>query len=380
MPPVHIPEMAGRRWTEDGVELSYVSLSPLRMPLSAPLITWRLLRHAYAWHPDVIHVFKPIGHAGAAAWLHQLTHRFSPRPVPLVIDEDDWEGTGGWNETMPRSPVTRWLVGRQEGWALGNATAVTVASQALQSMAWSMRHDPANVHYLPNGPREWPAGDRETMRGHLGIGAAPVVLLYTRFFEYDVERVAETFRLIRVGSQTRGCSLSAGAGATAEARFTTLSSKGSTLWTRAGWIAETNCPAIRSGGPCIPLMTPSSTALLPCHGSALCRGAGWLMLSVNRRHAIVRPVYWCPPAHRRRWPTPPWKYSRTERWQIGSRGRRCKRCARATHGAPAPTSCRRSISTCWRKPATPRDDRHDRTGKRQVQRWIDSCPRSGSLY
>ena len=244
MPPVHIPEKAGRRWTEDGVELSYVSLSPLRMPLSAPLITWRLLRHAYAWHPDVIHVFKPIGHAGAAAWLHQLTHRFS-RPVPLVIDEDDWEGTGGWNETMPRSPVTRWLVGRQEGWALGNATAVTVASQALQSMAWSMRHDPANVHYLPNGPREWPAGDRETMRVHLGIGAAPVVLLYTRFFEYDVERVAETFRLIRVRQpDARLLVVGQGLEPTAEARFyDSIEQKGLTPFvTRSGWIAEDELP------------------------------------------------------------------------------------------------------------------------------------------
>lgn len=244
MPPVHIPEIAGRRWTEDGVQLSYVSLSPLRTPLSAPAIIWRLLHGAHACRPDIIHVFKPIGHAGAAAWLHQLTC-FSSRSVPLVVDEDDWEGAGGWSETLPRSAPARWVIARQEGWALKNAPAVTVASQALQMMAWSMRRDPGSVHYLPNGPREWPAGDREAVRARLGVGDAPVVLLYTRFFEYDVERAAESFQLIHAGQpESRLLVVGKGLRPADEERFYgCLEARAlSTAVIRTGWVAEDELP------------------------------------------------------------------------------------------------------------------------------------------
>lgn len=245
MPPVHTPETAGRRWAEDGVQLSYVSLSPSGTPLSAPAISWRLLRGALALHPDIFHVFKPIGHAGAAAWFHQLNCRFASSPVPLVVDEDDWEGTGGWNEMMPRTVVARRIIGRQEGWALRKATAVTVASQALQTLAWSMRHDPASVHYLPNGPREWSAGHREATRARLGVGAEPVVLLYTRFFEYDVERAAEIFRLIlEQRPETRLLVVGQGLRPADEERFYGFLERrvpsGAVI--RAGWVTEDDLP------------------------------------------------------------------------------------------------------------------------------------------
>jgi glycosyltransferase involved in cell wall biosynthesis len=245
MPPWQTPEEAGRRWTEDGVDIGYVSLSPAVPILSEGCTTRRLLREALALEPDVVHVYKGIGHAGAAAFALYQMNRFARRRVALVVDQDDWEGRGGWNDALPRSKVAGRIVSAQERWALTHATAVTVASRELESLAWSLGIDPARVHHLPNGPREWRQGDGPALRERLGLGKVPVILLYTRFFEYDVARVAEAFRLIQAAlPASRLLVVGQGLRPQDEARFCDLI-EGMRLQgavTRAGWVSEQELP------------------------------------------------------------------------------------------------------------------------------------------
>lgn len=200
MPPWHTPEAAPRVWQEDGVRLEYLSLGP-RLPLLGHLATTlRLIRRALASRPDIVHCFKPKAYSGLSGWALWHLSRWKLTRTRLVIDEDDWEGTGGWNEIEPYPRALRALFARQERWGLRHAHAVTVASQTLQSIVWSLGVPPDKVHYLPNGgipPAGEEAGETgDAVRRMYNLGDDPVILLYTRFFEFDVERVMAVYRLV----------------------------------------------------------------------------------------------------------------------------------------------------------------------------------------
>lgn len=177
IPPYDNPADSGRIWVQDGVCLENMThrrndayhqmIVPLRMACRAVWLD-----------PDVIHVFKPIGYSGLAGI---YLRRFSRRP--LVLDTDDWEGTGGWNDVNPYPALWKRLFDWQERWLARHADAVTVASRTLQTQVWGFGVDPARVIYLPNGPdaylrdlAEVSEDQREKVRARLGVGAAPFAL------------------------------------------------------------------------------------------------------------------------------------------------------------------------------------------------------------
>jgi glycosyltransferase involved in cell wall biosynthesis len=186
MPPWQEPDTAGRQWQEDGVDIRYVPLSG-----GPPATARRLIRETLAWQPDVVHTFKPKAYSGLVAW---WLWTFRRGAAALVTDSDDWEGRGGWNERAPYPWWQKRLFARQEGWGLSHHHALTVASRALESLAWAAGSDPARVFYLPNGPGiRYPAGYHTQKAGEkraaLGLEGRPVVLLYSRLFEFDTTRL-----------------------------------------------------------------------------------------------------------------------------------------------------------------------------------------------
>ena len=189
MPPWQNPEDAGRRWEEDGVGVENIALPPSVPGLFHVVTALRLTRRAKALRPDVVHLFKPKAYSGLAHW---LLFGVGPRRRPrLVVDEDDWEGPGGWNRLADYNVLERRFFALQERWGLTHADAVTVASRTLESLVWAMGVSPERVFYVPNG-----AGTPVTRHGEGREGRA-VVLLYTRFFEFPVSRVIEVFRQVR---------------------------------------------------------------------------------------------------------------------------------------------------------------------------------------
>lgn len=185
MPPWDTPEAADRAWTEDGVEFRYV---PLRG--GVPRITRRLVKEVLAWRPDIVHAFKPKAYSGLVAeWLW----RFHRHRLRVVMDTDDWEGPGGWNDIAPYSPLHKRFFARQERWGLTHSHAVTVASRALASLVWGLGVPPERVVYIPNGPgippRDITPGERAAARAGLGLDSRPTVLVYSRLFEFNTARL-----------------------------------------------------------------------------------------------------------------------------------------------------------------------------------------------
>lgn len=177
MPPYDNLADSGRVWEWDGVRLENMVMrrNDFWHQLTVPP---RLARQAIHLDPDVVHVFKPIGYGGLAGiYLRWFSRR------PLVLDTDDWEGTGGWNDVNPYPALWKRFFDWQEHWLARHADAVTVASRTLQTQVWGFGVEPGRVVYLPNGPDgrlrdQPPVSDEQkaAVRARLGLGDAPLAL------------------------------------------------------------------------------------------------------------------------------------------------------------------------------------------------------------
>jgi glycosyltransferase involved in cell wall biosynthesis len=125
-----------------------------------------------------------------------LWHFYRER-VRLIVDSDDWEGWGGWNDRAAYSPAQKRFFSWQERWGMSHCHRLTVASKALQSIAWSQGIAEEKVVYLPNGTglptKGIPIGEQEiaAKRHMLGAENRPVLLLYSRLFEFETARLTK---------------------------------------------------------------------------------------------------------------------------------------------------------------------------------------------
>jgi glycosyltransferase involved in cell wall biosynthesis len=70
-----------------------------------------------------------------------------------VVDNDDWEGRGGWLDVNPYPAAQKAVFAWQEGWCLRSARAVTCASETLVERTRQLRGSVAGeVLLFPNGP------------------------------------------------------------------------------------------------------------------------------------------------------------------------------------------------------------------------------------
>lgn len=182
-PAVQNPEDAGTRIVSEGVTVIHTRLA--RLPgLGAVLEqSLLLLQAALAAAPDLLHLFKPKGYGGlailAAARLHP--------DLPIVLDTDDWEGWGGWNDLSPYPIWAKWLFAWQEGDLPLRAKAITVVSRTLEQQVLGFGVAADRIFYLPNGT-EQPATDLLVQeRRNRAHAQCPTLLIYTRFWEFTVE-------------------------------------------------------------------------------------------------------------------------------------------------------------------------------------------------
>lgn len=124
---------------------------PLPMA-SYPALTLRLLNRTTATHPDIVHAFKPKGFSGAVAQALLARQAMTGKRLPVVVDTDDWEGPGGWNDKAAYPHWQQAIFAYQERWLLRHAHAVTAASQTLVEMALALREGTGRRGIVP---QEW---------------------------------------------------------------------------------------------------------------------------------------------------------------------------------------------------------------------------------
>jgi glycosyltransferase involved in cell wall biosynthesis len=167
---------SGKEYEVDGVRIINLAIESNRLHDLLP-VPLQFLSTVKELKPDVVHVFKPKGLSGVAAWLFELLRRW-----PVVIDCDDWEGTGGWNDVSHYGFLTRAFIDVQEEWIPPFAGAVTSASRLL--MQRYKKTVPAErLFYIPNGPKlslksemRRSTAERECIREKLGLRGKSVVV------------------------------------------------------------------------------------------------------------------------------------------------------------------------------------------------------------
>lgn len=182
------PADAGLSTIIEGVTVEHGPLARSPGPLALIESAAWMARRAFALRPDLIHLFKPKGYGGMAA----LALRRIRPGVPLVVDTDDWEGRGGWNDRLPYSRPIKLLINWQERALPRQAHAVTVASHTLGRQVAGFGVPIERITYLPNGVHvpARPLAPRSIARATLDIDeTTPTVLLYTRFWEFGLPQV-----------------------------------------------------------------------------------------------------------------------------------------------------------------------------------------------
>jgi len=187
--PWDFPEDAGKRWSENGVPVINTRVT---QPITFPLATLETLREARTTPPDLVHLFKPKGFGDISA-------RMLRRKRPIVVDMDDWEGDGGWNQMGGYSWLQRRMFDWQERTWPHQATSLTVASRELERRALNLGADPARVHYVPNGLTSARFDHLASCERHErdSTDRPPTILLYTRFVEFRPEFVVHVLREVR---------------------------------------------------------------------------------------------------------------------------------------------------------------------------------------
>jgi glycosyltransferase involved in cell wall biosynthesis len=205
VPPYDNPSGSGRIYEVDGVKI--INIRFFDVPFfKYPLTLLSLVFVIFRLKPNVIYVFKPKGYSGlvgmSVALLKKLVFWIS---LGLIVDMDDWEGWGGFCDLYYKQSVyPKYMLNffdSQERWIPSHADVVTVASRLLEerALAWGIPRE--KIFYVPNGApsKGFDANVQDVayLRKRLGLESDKVILLYTRFFEYDLQRVVDVFHHVR---------------------------------------------------------------------------------------------------------------------------------------------------------------------------------------
>lgn len=258
-PPVQNPQDAGTCVVYDGVPVTHIAQLPLPGPAYGIQQVMALYRAVLAERPDIVHLFKPKGYSGLAALLLRQLHP----AVLLVVDTDDWEGWGGWNDLLPYPHLAKQLFAWQERDLPRRANAVTVVSRTLETQMWGFGVAPERTVYLPNGTT--PTAD--ILAALRPANARPTLLLYTRFWEFDVPDIVAALcgiiaqqpmaRLLVVGKGERG----------EEQELLRLAARAGvhTAIDYRGWVEPAHLPA---------LLASADIALVPMNDTLINRARG----------------------------------------------------------------------------------------------------------
>lgn len=205
VPPYDNPSESGRQYCINGVKISNVNF--INLPIIKYFATLSgLLRRIFSVRPNLVYIFKPKGYSGlAAASLAMLRRLGLLKNTAIILDTDDWEGRGGFADYFKKQSIYPQIMLNffdfQEQWIPRHMDAITVASRALESKLLSEGIAPNKIFYVPNGKPDRnfdvPEQEVKALKTSLGLTNVPVILLYTRFFEFKLEKVVDVLKCIK---------------------------------------------------------------------------------------------------------------------------------------------------------------------------------------
>lgn len=188
VPPWDSPASAGRRSTEQGVQVEQ-----MRLGGGLPAVVARLIRRTAALRPDIVHIVKPRAHAGMVQWwLWQTRHARRAAPK-LLLDVDDWEQA--WAAINRYPPLVARFLAWQEEWGIRHADGVTAASRWLMDRVHQAAPSMPRL-YLPNGVSD-PASQGDGPPAMQTGGGTQRVLYFSRFIEVPPEWMARCWSALR---------------------------------------------------------------------------------------------------------------------------------------------------------------------------------------
>ncbi len=164
--------------TSSGVNIINTASASSRFPVQAVA---QQLEWIERLNPQIVHLFKPRGFGGFSV-------QFLPYGRLYILDSDDWEGDGGWNDSRKYGPIARRLFEWQEKSLISNASVITGASTLLVERARRLRQamPPDTVRYLPNGlEQSWADQLGRTRRDASARWQQHRILFYSRFEEFS---------------------------------------------------------------------------------------------------------------------------------------------------------------------------------------------------
>jgi glycosyltransferase involved in cell wall biosynthesis len=205
VPPYDNLSESGREYAIENIKIHNVTFRDFPL-VKYPLTLFSLCLKIFLLRPQCVYVFKPKGYSGLVAMLLIFFRRLGfLKNLLLLLDTDDWEGYGGFSDYfLARSAYSKSMLDFfdfQERWIPIYVDAITAASRALEKRLLEEGISRDKVFYVPNGApqRNFNVDSSKVvdLRTQLGLENAPVILLYTRFFEYNVKKVIEIFKRVR---------------------------------------------------------------------------------------------------------------------------------------------------------------------------------------
>jgi len=205
IPPYDNPSESGREYRIYNVTIHNVVFEDLPL-IKYFLPTIRMIVKIFTWKPQIIHVFKPKGYSGLVAMFIAMAKRLGFfKETKLVLDMDDWEGYGGFCDlhlkySVHTKPMLD-FIDYQEKWIPKRVDTITVASKTLKKRALELGIPSNKIFYVPNAPSvplcAVDSEDVKKLKKKLGLKNEPLVLLYTRFFEYRIEKIIDVLKHVK---------------------------------------------------------------------------------------------------------------------------------------------------------------------------------------
>jgi glycosyltransferase involved in cell wall biosynthesis len=189
---------SGKSCEKKGVKIVNLSIQSGSMT-KLLRIPFDFLKEVKRFQPDIVHVFKPKGFSGMVGTMLE-----SMGSLPVTVDYDDWEGTGGWNDIVDYPWYVKRFIDWQERSIPKHARSVTVVSSALADRLRRFGIHNKKMFYIPNGltPElqdfsQLDSAAKTEVRKQLDCGFAPMVIYVGQFEKADeVGIMAEIVKLV----------------------------------------------------------------------------------------------------------------------------------------------------------------------------------------